>query len=223
MNVANLVKLLNSGKCGKIRVENLSGLLKVAKLLKIELIKGQKTGGFVKIEAVPALLDNEEIDDDEDDEDEDEKFDLKRVKVECEQSMIEGSDSQDFDSMNDSRFFAEDLDSFEYEEGNKQSKAVCPVCNITCKSWAGMKRHVGHAHRHNKDLTPEERDVIICKCGLSFSKHAKRRVFREHRQKCRDYRNQAVMCKECDLPFLTEGHLKQHYRTSSHKSVTQGH
>ncbi|RWS04930.1 hypothetical protein B4U79_18342, partial [Dinothrombium tinctorium] len=24
---------------------------------------------------------------------------------------------------------------------------VCPICNITCRSWQGMKRHVGHSHR----------------------------------------------------------------------------
>ncbi|RWS31366.1 hypothetical protein B4U80_13038 [Leptotrombidium deliense] len=121
-DVSNLVNILNSGKCGRIKAESLAGLLKVAKLLKIELIKGQKVNGFVKVEAVPVLLEkeNEDEEEEEEEEEDDEKFDLKKVKVECEQSMVEGDESRDFPGVHDSRFFREEMD-LDFEEA-KQSK-----------------------------------------------------------------------------------------------------
>ncbi|RWS07015.1 hypothetical protein B4U79_18231 [Dinothrombium tinctorium] len=55
-----------------------------------------------------------------------------------------------------------------------------------------------------------------CICGQTFK--TKHRV-RKHSITCKIYRDAAVFCEVCNLPFLTNNHLQQHYRTSSHKTV----
>ncbi|RWS26982.1 zinc finger protein 37-like protein [Leptotrombidium deliense] len=85
---------------------------------------------------------------------------------------------------------------------------VCPFCNITCKSWQGLKSHIGLVHRNtDKKQAPQQKHV--CKCGKMFT-HSSRTLYKEHRQKCAAYRKEAFICEFCKSPFDSMPALNNH-------------
>ncbi|RWS28078.1 hypothetical protein B4U80_13690 [Leptotrombidium deliense] len=87
---------------------------------------------------------------------------------------------------------------------------VCPFCEITCKSWQGVRRHIGHYHSTGgKNVVSKMKPSVKCKCGVSFSKNAKK-LFKDHRKVCLSYIASAFVCDLCQVPFHELPSLNNH-------------
>ncbi|RWS15468.1 oocyte zinc finger protein XlCOF6-like protein [Dinothrombium tinctorium] len=94
-------------------------------------------------------------------------------------------------------------------DDNASKDRVCPFCNMTCKSWQGMRRHIGHVHKENGGSSKQR--AIICDCGESFSKnHNGKKLFRAHRANCSFYMKSAFICEFCETPFHEIPALNNH-------------
>ncbi|RWS23478.1 zinc finger and BTB domain-containing protein 48-like protein [Leptotrombidium deliense] len=336
-DVECLLQVLRTASSREIKKEFLKGLQHVAKQLKVELILDKVSDSAFRVQAVPTGIDNSlkslanqekieeensletneslssfELDDEQDevsseiDESKSKTFAKSRqscntnpipleiVKTELEEDN--GDDDLDINNIdtqdnvcpicNITCKTAAGLKihighSHKDNEDMLSEKGICPICHVTCKSKTGVQIHIGHAHRDVEvfDSQDEEKANVICKCGKTFSKHSKN-LLRTHRQKCpafrkaaficdicespfismpaltthliaihgitkeanscicgqsfgsrgscrkhaitcQAYKNAAIFCRDCDLPFLTNGHLKQHLRTTSHRQMAK--
>ncbi|RWS26950.1 protein suppressor of hairy wing-like protein [Leptotrombidium deliense] len=100
------------------------------------------------------------------------------------------------------------VDYLDDENGEDSEKPkVCPFCNITCKSWKGMRTHIGHSHSGTRIATP--RNNFKCKCGKEYSLRSRDR-FNAHKKECSDYLATAFRCEVCDDPFQELPALNAH-------------
>ncbi|RWS15008.1 hypothetical protein B4U79_17252 [Dinothrombium tinctorium] len=88
---------------------------------------------------------------------------------------------------------------------------ICEICESPFISMPALTTHLIAIHGVTKEANS-------CICGQTFGS---RGSCRKHAITCQAYKNAAIFCHDCDLPFLTNGHLKQHLRTPSHRQMVK--
>ncbi|RWS17758.1 zinc finger protein 596-like protein [Dinothrombium tinctorium] len=187
--MALLINAINTGTAIEVNDSNAINFRNTVKMFKMEAKETEKNDGFVQFVIVPKLLNDET------------SKEPKQIEAISDELQI------DFDSTSFSNAFDNGRD---YGCGDSNKSKVCPHCNITCKSWQGMRRHSGHYHGFNTKYKAKE--TIKCLCGLFFSKNAKH-LFRNHRKTCLSYIAKAFTCEICKTPFHEIPSLNNHKYT----------